>query len=100
MKKVKNTSYEKKLLILVVIPSKKPGTASDGCEDICFSHEKCEKQISSHPSEIKKKTIFQSYTCEGINRLVLSTPPIHTKESIIITFKMSFRHKMVIFALK
>ena len=24
---------------------------SDGCEDICFSHFSCEKQISSHPSE-------------------------------------------------
>ena len=41
----------KKLVILVVVPSEKPGTASDGCEDICFSHEKCEKEISSHPSE-------------------------------------------------
>ena len=24
---------------------------SNGCEDICFSHFSCEKQISSHPSE-------------------------------------------------
>ena len=45
--RVKNT-YEKNVN-LIVAPSEKPGTASDGCEDICFSHEKCEKQISSHP---------------------------------------------------
>ncbi len=37
--RVKNT-YRKKILILVVAPSEKPGTASDGCEDICFSHVK------------------------------------------------------------
>jgi hypothetical protein len=42
----------KKIFILVVAPSEKPRLASDGCEDICFSHEKCEKQISSNPSEI------------------------------------------------
>jgi hypothetical protein len=58
--RVKNT-YEKNIN-LIVAPSEKPGTASDGCEDICFSHEKCEKQISSHPSEIKKKTVFQNNT--------------------------------------
>jgi hypothetical protein len=32
--------------------TKKLRTALDGYEDdICFSHEKCEKEISSHPSK-------------------------------------------------
>ena len=38
-------THRKKILILVVAPSEKPGTASDGCEDICFSHEKCDNKI-------------------------------------------------------